>query len=145
MVISFMNAREFITKIINKSQGQIYQRVKSLPKLLSVCLISTIALLPLSSMPNRGITAYAQQATTTITDPWYQSVEVARSKVEAALTPGAFGHGVPGLHSLTTSDILMTFGICVLASIVVFVAIRGLPKYITKEKLGRVSLLDRMA
>jgi hypothetical protein len=119
-----MNAREFVTKIINKSQGHVRQRVKSLPKLLSVGFIAVLGLLPIASISNRGISAYAQQIqlqTTTTTDPWYQSLEMARSKVEAALSPGAFGHGVPGLHSLTTSDILMAVGISVVTAIVVFI------------------------
>jgi hypothetical protein len=146
-------AKEFITKIINKSQGQIITRVKSLPKLLSAGLIAVVGLFPLASIPNRGISAYAQLVTqqpdqlqvTTTTDPWYQSLEIARSKVEAALSPGAYGHGVPGLYNLTTGDILMTFGISVLAAITVFMVVRKLPKYLTKEKKGSISLLNKMA
>jgi hypothetical protein len=143
-----MNAREFVTNIINRGRNQIMQRVKSLPKLLSVGLISMLGLLPLTSIPNRGMTVYAQhiqqQGRIPTTDPWYQSLEVAHSKVQAALSPGAFGHGVPELHNLTTNDILMAFGISILGSIVVFMAVRALLEYMNKEKMGRVSLLNKM-
>jgi hypothetical protein len=62
-----------------------------------------LSLLHLASKLNRGIAAYAQQVQlqTTI-DPWYQSLEAANSKVEAALSPGAFGHGVTRLQNLST-------------------------------------------
>ena len=101
-----------------------------MPKLLSVGLISVLGLLPLAAIPNRGITAYAQQVQAQSqlppTDPWYQSLEVARSKVETALSAGAFGHGVPSLHNLSTNEILLTFGITVMGSILTFMAVRML-------------------
>ena len=117
--------KEFITKIINKRQGQLIQRVKSLPKLLSVGLIAVLGLLPLASILNRGVGAYAQQVQLqTTADPWYQSLEIARSKVEAALSPEAYGHGVPGLQNLSTNEILMAIGITVMMSILAFMTVR---------------------
>jgi hypothetical protein len=80
-------------------------------------------LLPFTSIPNRGIVAYAQQVqqgqSQTI-DPWYETLEIARSKVEAALSPGAFGHGVPDLQNLFTNEILMAFGILVIGGFIGF-------------------------
>ncbi|WP_458745741.1 hypothetical protein [Candidatus Nitrosocosmicus sp. T] len=121
-----MNTKEFVTKIITMGQDQIIQRVKSLPKLLSVGLIAVLGLLPLTSIPNRSVGAYAQQVQlqTTTTDLWYQSLEVARSKVEAALSPGAYGHGVLGLQNFSTYEILMAIGISVMVSILAFMTIR---------------------
>lgn len=120
-----MNTKQFVTKIINTGQDQIIKTVKSLPKLLSVGLISVLPLLPLTSIPNRGALVYAQQVQLqTTTDPWYQSLEIARSKVEAALSPGAFGHGVPGLQNLSTNEILMAIGISVIAGIIAFITVR---------------------
>ncbi|WP_415311065.1 hypothetical protein [Candidatus Nitrosocosmicus sp. FF01] len=146
-----MNAKEFITKIIKKqNQNKIIQKVKTMPKLFSVGLISVLGLLPLASIPNRGIATYAQQAQGQSpleqqpTDPWYQSIEIARAKVEAAISPGAYGHGVPGLHNLTTNDILMAFGIAVLASIAVYTAVRTLPNLLNNQKIGRVPLINKM-
>lgn len=95
-----MNTKQFVTKIISTSQNQLIQRIKTLPKLLSVRLISILGLVPLTSVSSTGVTAYAQltqqqEGQIQTTDPWYQSLEMFHSKVQAALSPGAFGHGVP--------------------------------------------------
>jgi hypothetical protein len=133
--------KQIITKIINKRQGQLIQRVKSLPKLLLVGLIAVLGLLPLASIPNRGILSYAQQVqlqTTTI-DPWYQSIEIARSKVQGALSPEAYGHGVPGLQNLSTNEILMVIGITIMMSILAFMTVRiWLSHSIHKGKNDRI-------
>jgi hypothetical protein len=142
-----MNTKEFVTKIIYRGQNQIVQRIKSLPQLLSVGLVLVLGLLPMASIPNRGVTAYAQQLQLQLqtSDPWYQSLEIARSKAQAALTPGAFGHGVPELHNLSTNDILMAFGLSVLGGIAVFMAVKALLPYMDKEKISKVSsLLNKM-
>jgi hypothetical protein len=49
-------------------------------------------------------------------DSWSEALRAAQSKVEAATSPGAFGHGVPDLHNLTTPDLLMVFGIAAVAA-----------------------------
>ena len=144
-----MNTKQFVTKIISTSQNQLLQRIKTLPKLLPVGLISVLGLVPLTSVSSRGVTAYAQltqqqEGQIQTTDPWYQSLEISRSKVQAALSPGAFGHGVPGLHNLTTTDILVAFGMSVLVGVVVYIAIRVLFEYTNKKKIVRISLLDKM-
>ncbi|HET6590339.1 MAG TPA: hypothetical protein VFG45_09260 [Candidatus Nitrosocosmicus sp.] len=120
-----MNSRQFVNKIIHTGQDQVVMMVKSLPKLLSVGFISALAGLPLASIPNRGVSAYAQLAQLQLTtDPWYQSLEMARSKVETALSPGAFGNGVPELHNLSTNEILIAFGASVMAGIIAFMTVR---------------------
>ncbi len=96
---------------------------KSMPKLFSVGLISLIGMMPLASLPNRGIMAYAQQQAQAI-DPWSEALRTAQSKVEAATTPGAFGHGVPGLYDMTPQDILLVFGVAAMGGILVY-AIAG--------------------
>jgi hypothetical protein len=99
------------------------------------------------SIPKRGVTAYAQQLQlqSQTTDPWYQSLEIARSKVQAALTPGAFGHGVSGLDNLSTNEILMAYRLSVLGGIAVFMAVKALLPYKDKEKMSKVSpLLNKM-
>ena len=135
-----MNAREFMTKIINTGQNQIVQRVRSLPKLFSVGFVSVVGLLPITSVPNRGVTAYAQQLQSQTTDPWYQSLEVAHSKVQAALSPGAFGHGVPGLQNISTNDILMGLGLSALGFMAVYIAVKVLLRYLNE---GKVNLATR--
>ena len=96
---------------------------KSMPKLFSVGLISLLGLIPLASLPNRGIMAYAQQQAQAAAalDPWSEALRTAQSKVEAATTPGAFGHGVPGLYDMTPQDLLLVFGVAAVGSILVYV------------------------
>jgi hypothetical protein len=140
-----MNTKELVTKIFHRGQYQLIHRVDSLHKLLPVGLIFMLSLLPLTSTPNRGIAAYAQQVQLqTTTDPWYQSLETAHSKVEAALSPGAFGHGVPSLQNLSTNEILIAIGIPVVGCIIVFMAVRALLKYMNTKKMGRASLLKEI-
>ena len=95
---------------------------KSMPKLFSGGLISLLGLIPLASLPNRGIMAYAQQqAQAAALDPWSEALRTAQSKVEAATTPGAFGHGVPSLYDMTPQDILLVLGIAAMGGILVYV------------------------
>jgi hypothetical protein len=119
-----MGAKEIISKrIINpiKSVG------KSMPKLFSVGLVSLLGMMPLVSLPNRGIMAYAQlEQQQQAADPWSEAMRAAQSKVEAATSPGAFGHGVPDLHNMTTPDLLMVFGIAAAGSILVYAIINHL-------------------
>ncbi len=112
-------AKEIISKkIISpiKSVG------KSMPKLFSVGLISLIGMMPLASLPNRGIMVNAQlEQQAQAIDPWSEALRTAQSKVEAATTPGAFGHGVPGLYDMTPQDILLVFGVAAMGSMLVYV------------------------
>ncbi len=110
-------AKEIISK---KIISPIRSVGKSMPKLFSVGLISLLGLMPLASLPNRGIMAYAQQQAQAL-DPWSGALSTAQSKVEAATTPGAFGHGVPGLYDMTPQDILLVFGVAAMGSILVYV------------------------
>jgi hypothetical protein len=114
-------AKEIISKkIVNpiRSVG------KSMPKLFSVGLISLLGVVPLASLPNRETMAYAQlEQQQQAIDPWSEALGFAQSKVEAATAPGAFGHGVPDLHSLTTQDILLVFGVAAVGSILAYAII----------------------
>jgi hypothetical protein len=111
-----MRAKEIISK---KIVNPIRLVGKSIPKLFLVGLVSLLGTLPLASLPNRGITAYAQQQALAI-DPWSEALRTAQAKVEAATSPGAFGHGVPDLQNLTTQDILFVFGVAVAGSILAY-------------------------
>jgi hypothetical protein len=117
-----MRAKEIISKrIVNpiKSVG------KSMPKLFLVGLVSILGVLPLASLPSRGLTAYAQQQALAV-DPWSDALRTAQAKVEAATTPGAFGHGVPDLQNLTTQDILFVFVVAAVGSILVYTIVNYL-------------------
>ncbi len=115
-------AKEIISK---KIISPIRSVGKSMPKLFTVGLISLLGALPLASLPNRGIMAYAQQQAQAL-DPWSEALRTAQSKVEAATTPGAFGHGVPGLYDMTPQDILLVFGVAAMGSILVYATVNHL-------------------
>ena len=131
-----MNTKEFVTNIINTDQKKIIHRIRCMPKLLSVAIISALGLLPMTSVSNRGMTAYAQQLQSQTTDPWYQSLEIAHSKVQAALSPGAVGHGVPGLHNMSTNDILVLLGLSALGFMAVYIAVKVLLRYLKEGKIN---------
>jgi hypothetical protein len=111
-----MRAKEIISK---KIVNPIRLVGKCIPKLFLVGLVSLLGTLPLASLPNRGITAYAQQQSYAL-DPWSEALRTAQAKVEAATSPGAFGHGVPDLQNLQTQDILFVCGVAVASSILAY-------------------------
>ncbi|MDF0682251.1 MAG: hypothetical protein P0116_14925 [Candidatus Nitrosocosmicus sp.] len=129
-----MNTKEFVTNIIHTSQKKIVQRFRCMPKGMSITIISVLGLLLMTSVPNRGMTAYAQHLQSQPTDPWYQSLEIAHSKVQAALSPGAFGHGVPGLHNMSTNDLLVFLGLTALGFMAVYIAVKVLLRYLNEGK-----------
>jgi hypothetical protein len=116
-----MRAKEIINKKIIQPIRSVGKSMP-LPKLFSIGLVSLLSALPLISLPNSGTMVYAQleQQAQTI-DPWSEALRVAQSKVEAATSPGAFGHGVPDLHNLTPQDLLLLLGVAAIGSILVYV------------------------
>ena len=140
-----MVTREFITnKIINPIKSM--RRSNQLrPKNSSgvVSLISTFGVLLsalLSFKPSitglREIfaSAYAQQQQQHIvSDPLSDSLQIAQSKVHTATSPGAFGHGVLSLYTMSIQDLLTILGITGLGCILVYLIVRILLNY-TKEK-----------
>ena len=132
-----MRAKEIISKkIVNplRSVG------KSKPKLFLVGLVSLFGALPLASLPNRVITAYAQQQAQAL-DPWSEALRTAQAKVQAATSPGAFGHGVPDLQNLTTQDVLSVFGVVAVGSILAYIIANHLLNR-SKEKLKSEELIS---
>ena len=132
-----MRAKEIISKkIINplRSVG------KSKPKLFLVGLVSLFGALPLASLPNRVITAYAQQQAQAL-DPWSEALRTAQAKVQAATSPGAFGHGVPDLQNLTTQDVLSVFAVVAVGSILAYIIANHLLNQ-SKEKLKSKGLIS---
>jgi hypothetical protein len=117
-----MRAKEIISK---KIVNPIRMVGKSIPKLFLVGLVSLLGMLPLASLPNRGIAAYAQQQAQAL-DPWSEALRTAQAKVEAATSPGAFGHGVPDIQNLAAQDILFVFGVAVTGSILTYIIVNYL-------------------
>lgn len=111
-----MRAKE----IVNKKIINLFRTIgKPIPKLFLVGLVSLLGAIPLASLPNRVLTAYAQQQAQAV-DPWSEALSIAQAKVESATSPGAFGHGVPDLQNLTTQDTLFIFGVAAVGSIMVY-------------------------
>jgi hypothetical protein len=124
-----MRAKEIISK---KIVNPIRMVGKSIPKLFLVGLVSLLGILPLASLPNRGIAAYAQHQAQAL-DPWSEALRTAQAKVEAATSPGAFGHGVPDIQNLATQDLLIVLGVAVAGSILTYILL-NYPLNRTKEK-----------
>jgi hypothetical protein len=56
-------------------------------------------------------------------DSLSEALKAAQSKVEAATSPGAFGHGVPDLHNIATQELLMAFGVTAIGGILIYALI----------------------
>ncbi len=113
MIKGMSKAKEITSKRI-VSPIRTVGKSMSMPKVFLVGLVSLLSVLPSPSPHDSGIMVYAQlesQQQAQSIDPWSDALRTAQSKVEAAMAHGAFGHGVPGLHTLTTSDILLVFGV----------------------------------
>ena len=95
------------------------------PSCFLIGLVSLLGILPLASLPNRGIAAYAQHQAQAL-DPWSEALRTAQAKVEAATSPGAFGHGVPDIQNLAAQDILFVFGVAVTGSILTYIIVNYL-------------------
>jgi len=121
-------------QVINqKIVNPIRSACRSKLKLFLVGLVSIVGTLPLASLPNRVLTAYAQQQGEVL-DPWSEALRVARAKMEAATSPGAFGHGVPDLQNLTTQEVLFVFGVVVGGSILAYTIVNTILNW-SKEKV----------
>jgi len=125
-----MRAKEIISKkIINpiRSVG------RSKPRLSLIGLISLLGALPLASLPNRIQTAFAQQQAQPL-EPWSEALRTAQAKMEAATSPGAFGHGVPDLQNWTIHYLVFVFGVVAAGSLLAYTITKYLRNR-SKEKV----------
>jgi hypothetical protein len=138
-------AKEFIQKRLANPIRSI-GKSRPLRRLMPVGLVPLLSTLPLASLPNNGTMAYAQQQTQVL-DPWSEALRVDHSKVEAATAPGAFGHGVPGLHGygLSPQDLLLAFAVAAAGSILVYAAINSWLNRKEKKLVKRSSSSQLMA
>jgi hypothetical protein len=150
MLVDFqvMSLQQFITnKIINriiKSMGKSSSSTEPKKSTGIVSLISAVGVLSslLLHIPSKigigGMYAYAQQQQTGVAaaaaDPLSSSLQIAQSKVQAATSPGAWGHGVPSLHNLSSQDLLMILGITGIGCIAAYLIVRIMLNRTTKEK-----------
>jgi len=139
-----MNLKEFVTKkIINpiKTMGKSSLSWRSKKSAAVVSLISLTGILSslLLYIPAKiGIIedrfAYAQQQQQTVADSLSDSLQIAQSKVQAATSPGAWGHGVPSIYKISSQDLLMIFGISTAGCILAYFIIKIILNRTSKEK-----------
>jgi hypothetical protein len=150
-----MSLQQFITdKIINRIIKSMRARSSSstepkkftgIVSLISVFgLVSTLLLyIPIKLGIIEGnrfaaaALAYAQQQQTgvvAVADPLSSSLQISQSKVQAATSPGAWGHGVPSLHNLSSQDLLMILGITSIGCILAYLIVRIMLNRTIKEK-----------
>ena len=69
--------------------------------------------------------AYAQQQqhADVDTDPLSSSLQIAQSKVQAAVSPCTWGYGVPSLYKISTQDLLMMFRITSIGRVIVYLIV----------------------
>lgn len=128
-----MILQQFITnKIINrvKSMGKFSEPKKSkgVVSLISAAAVLSSLLLHIPRKIGIGGSMYAyaqqQQQAGVATDPLSSSLQIAQSKVQAATSPGAWGHGVPSLHNLSSQDLLAILGITSIGCIAAYLIVR---------------------
>lgn len=126
-----MRAKEIIYKKIVRPIRAVCM---SKSKLFLVGLVSLLNALPLASLPNKVVTAYAQQQQAQAIDQWSEALRTAQAKVEVATSLGASGNGVPDLQNWTTPDLLFVFGVVVAGSILAYIIVKYLRNR-SKEKV----------
>jgi hypothetical protein len=130
-----MSLQQFITNKIIKRIKLIGKFSKPKKSKGVVSLISAVGVLSslLLHIPSKigigGMYAYAQQQQQqqqagVVTDPLSSSLQIAQSKVQAATSPGAWGHGVPSLHNLSNQDLLTILGITSIGCIAAYLIVR---------------------
>jgi len=80
----------------------------------------------------------SQQLAHAAIDQWSEALRTAQSKVAVAMAPEAFGHGVPGLHNLTTNDILLVFGVGEIDCAMTYAIINLLMQHSEKTKSSQL-------
>src|SRR5215212_7268052 len=107
-----------------KSSSSVVVSLISIAGILSSLLLLYIP----SKIGFIGFSAYAQQPQPqpqqNSLDQLSSSLQIAQSKVQAATAPGAWGHGVPSLHNISSQDLLTILGITAVGCILAYLIIR---------------------
>lgn len=139
-----MDTREFVTKIIIRPIRSKQRKMRGLSIRKKLVLPGIMALL---SLVSGNSIAYAQilgeeeqqhlqQQPVQLTDPFAESLNVAKTKVETATAAGAFGNSVPELYNISVSDLMLAFTITTIGSIATFISIKILLPYFSKMKIA---------
>ncbi|GKS62418.1 hypothetical protein YTPLAS21_18760 [Candidatus Nitrosocosmicus sp.] len=142
-----MDTREFVTKIIIRPIRSKQRKMRGLSIRKKLLLPGIMALL---SLVSGNSIAYAQileegqqqlqQQPVQLTDPFAESLNVAKTKVETATAAGAFGNGVPELYNISVSDLMLAFTITTIGSIATFISINILLPYFSKMKVAHTKI-----
>jgi hypothetical protein len=137
-----MNPKEFVAKII---VGPIKSRQRFVRKYSSIrWMLLPAGILSLLSLISTNFFVYAQKLNDEnqqqqIADQLYESLNVARAKVETATSLGAIGNGVPDIYGIAVQDLLIVFVITAIGSMLSYVAVKTVLKYADKIKISRTS------
>ena len=142
-----MDTKEFVTKIIIAPIRLKQRKMRGLSIRKKLLLPGILALL---SLVSGNSIAYAQileegqqqlqQQPVQLTDPFAESLNVAKTKVETATAAGAFGNSVPELYNISVSDLMLAFTITAIGSIATFISINILLPYFSKMKVAHTKI-----
>ena len=142
-----MDTKEFVTKIIIKPIRSTQKKMQDLSINKKLVLPGIMALL---SLVSGNSIAYAQTLgeqqlqqqlqQLQLADPFVESLNVAKTKVEAATAAGAFGNGVPELYNISVSDLILAFTITGIGAVVTYIAVKILLPYFSKMKITHTSI-----
>lgn len=143
-----MDTKEFVTKIIIQPIRSTQKKMQDLSINKKLVLPGIMALL---SLVSGNSIAYAQTLDRQqqhlqqlqqlqLADPFVESLNVAKTKVEAATAAGAFGNGVPELYNISVSDLILAFTITGIGAVVTYIAVKILLPYFSKMKITHTSI-----
>ena len=131
-----MNTKEFVTKIIIEPIRSKQRMIWGLSIRKKLVLPGIMALL---SLVSGNSIAYAQtlgeQQQQQLADPFVESLNMAKTKVEVATSVGAFGNGVPELYNISVQTLMLVFTITAVGAIVTYIAIKMLLPHFRRMKI----------
>lgn len=131
-----MNTKEFVTKIIIEPIRSKQRMIRGLSIRKKLVLPGIMALL---SLVSGNSIAYAQtlgeQQQQQLADPFVESLNMAKTKVEVATSVGAFGNGVPELYNISVQNLMLVFTITAAGAIVTYIAIKMLLPHFRRMKI----------
>jgi hypothetical protein len=131
-----MNTKEFVTKIIIEPIRSKQRMIRGHSIRKKLVLPGIMALL---SLVSGNSIAYAQtlgeQQQQQLADPFVESLNMAKTKVEVATSVGAFGNGVPELYNISVQNLMLVFTITAVGAIVTYIAIKMLLPHFRRMKI----------
>ena len=131
-----MNTKEFVTKIIIEPIRSKQRMIRGLSIRKKLVLPGIMVLL---SLVSGNSIAYAQtlgeQQQQQLADPFVESLNMAKTKVEVATSVGAFGNGVPELYNISVQNLMLVFTITAVGAIVTYIAIKMLLPHFRRMKI----------